>query len=491
MRGVLRAAIVCGMSVQILLGLAWLVKNMGGSPSFQESRWLLTGEGMAGKLYSGALYRGLARALSSCLWLLYSLQLAAAAVAAYSLSACFLGKEQRPLRIWAALALTTVPQALQCHLAALPWSFGTSLLMAETALWISLLRGENPETDGERVRTALAMAQLWMLLLLILPVYALFSLPLLAAALWRARKGGGRKRRLLCGLAGFALLVCCVGANCGLNPAAWNRELAANALSRAGWPSFQYDYEYITEPLHSEIGLDTARKVSAYADGVEISLIPRLEERYTPEETTSVLWELARFCLRRNLRADVKNVVWDMAAYHATPPILAMQLKGRAYDSLSGLNYELMKERAPLLSRYYVTYACRWWWVMLGMALLLAGITLAERVACTGRAMPVPADVFAEKGKSELTDAHTGENSVDSGACTGKERKFHTGGGRHLGVRAFAQRWFPVLAGTEWMILYFVAQGSGIMDYKKTLWVTVFWYVAALSRLGNRKGRER
>ena len=172
------------------------------------------------------------------------------------------------------------------------------------------------------------MAQLWMLLLLILPVYALFSLPLLAAALWRARKGGGRKRRLLCGLAGFALLVCCVGANCGLNPAAWNRELAANALSRAGWPSFQYDYEYITEPLHSEIGLDTARKVSAYADGVEISLIPRLEERYTPEETTSVLWELARFCLKRNLRADVKNVVWDMAAYHATPPILAMQLKG-------------------------------------------------------------------------------------------------------------------------------------------------------------------
>lgn len=128
---------------------------------------------------------------------------------------------------------------------------------------------------------------------------------------------------------------------------------------------------------------------------------------------------------------------------------------------------------------------------MLGMALLLAGITLAERVACAGRAKPVPADIFAGKGKSELTDAHTGENSVDSGACTGKERKFHTGGGRHLGVRAFAQRWFPVLAGTEWMILYFVAQGSGIMDYKKTLWVTVFWYVAALSRLGNRKGRER
>lgn len=57
-------------------------------------------------------------------------------------------------------------------------------------------------------------------------------------------------------------------------------------------------------------------------------------------------------------------------------------------------------------------------------------------------------------------------------------------------MRLFLQRWFPVLAGMEWMILYFVAQGSGIMDYKKTLWVTVFWYAAALSQLVSREGEE-
>ena len=65
LRGVLRAVLACGMGVQILLGLAWLVKNMGGLQTFQESGWLLTGEGAAGRLYSGALYRGLVSLLSS------------------------------------------------------------------------------------------------------------------------------------------------------------------------------------------------------------------------------------------------------------------------------------------------------------------------------------------------------------------------------------------------------------------------------------------
>lgn len=498
LRGVLRAVLACGMGVQILLGLAWLVKNMGGLQTFQESGWLLNGEGAAGRLYSGALYRGLVSLLSSHLWILYGIQLAAALAAAYGLMACFMGKDQRASRVLGALALTAIPQALQCHLAVLPWSLGTSLLMAETALWISLLRDGGVENGRERRRTAVAMLEYWLLLLWILPVYAWFSLPLLLAILWRTGKFGcetsqdalaqyhgqantirekekntGIRVRMLCGLTGLALVLCCIGVNCGFRPAAWNRELAADALRRTGWPSFQYDYDSIPEPLHSEIGLDTARKVSTYADGVEVSLIPKLEERYGFEETTSVLWNLAGLCLKRNLRADIKNVIWDMAAYHAAPPILVMQLKGRAYDSLSGINYEQMKERAPLLSRYYVTYASRWWWVMLGLALVLAGGELFDR------------GVFSIKGKRAFPE----KECVDRRARAGKRRP-DAGTGRGAGVRVFLQRWFPVLAGMEWMILYFVAQGSGIMDYKKTLWVTVFWYAAALSQLVSREGEE-
>ncbi len=463
-RGVLRAVLVCGMTVQIMLGLAWLVKNMGGLQTFQESRWLLTGGGVAGRLYSGALYRGLVSLLSSHLRILYGIQLAAAIASAYGLAACFMGKDQKALRILGALALTFIPQALQCHLAVLPWSLGTSLLLAQIALWVDLTHNRTKEYGRER-KTVIAMLGSWMLLVCIVPVYAWFSLPLLAAVLWRAGKSGGIKGRVFLGLTGLAIAVCCMAVNCGFSPSAWNRELAANALSRTGWPHFQNDYDSIPEPLHSEIGLDTARKVSAYADGVEISLIPKLEEYYGPEEITSILWELAGLCLKRNLRADVKNVIWDMAAYHATPPIFAMQLKGRAYDSHSGINYQQMKNRAPLLSRRYVTYAARWWWLMLGLAVILTGCKLAERV--------VNPDVRAGKAKAGTP-----------GACEGKAK---TG---TPGARNFLQRWFPVLAGAEWMILYFVAQGSGIMDYKKTLCVTVLWYVAALSRLGNREGGE-
>ena len=41
----------------------------------------------------------------------------------------------------------------------------------------------------------------------------------------------------------------------------------------------------------------------------------------------------------------------------------------------------------------------------------------------------------------------------------------------------------PVLISAEWMILSCVLGGSGIMDYKKTLWVIILWYVVVLSAL--------
>lgn len=444
-QGILRAVLVCGMCVQILLGLAWLIKNMGGLQNFQESRWLLTGDGMTGKRYSGLLYRALAACLSSHLWILYAVQLAAALLAAYALMACLTGRGKAAPCILGALTLTAIPQAMQCHLAVLPWSLGTSLLLAEIALWIRLCKGR--EQGKKLARTVAVMLAGWLLIVLVLPVYAWFSLPLLAAALWRAGKGAGVRERLLCALTALALTAGSITVNCGWNPSAWNRELAANALSRTGWPYFQNDYDSISQPLHDVIGLDTARQVSYYADGVEVSLIPRLEERYGAEEVTDLLWELAGLSLERNLRVDVKNVIWDMAAYHATPPIFAMQLRGRAYDSHSGTNYMYMKTRAPLLTRYYVTYGGRWWWAMLGLAAAIAVCTQVLR------------------GRSR-------ENS--------------------LWTRGWAllRRWLPVLVGLEWMILCFAAEGSGIMDYKKTLCVTILWYVAALSQLGYGEGRE-
>ena len=125
-----------------------------------------------------------------------------------------------------------------------------------------------------------------------------------------------------------------------------------------------------------------------------------------------------------------------MAAYHATPPILAMQLKGRAYDAYSGINYEQMRDRAPLLTRYYVDYGSRWWWLMLGLAaaILLCGLLRGSRYRC------------------------------------------------------FLGRWLPVWVGVEWMILHFVLCGSGIMDYKKTLWATALWYMVALWPLEGGEG---
>lgn len=437
-RGVLQAALACGMLLQILLGLAWLIKNGGGLQTFQESMALLHGRDGAG-LHSGVLYRALARLLSSRLWILYGIQLAAALAASCRLAAACMGRERRLLCLTGALALVTIPQAMQCHVAVLPWSMGTSLLMGETALWLEL-RGEGRGGEALAGRVT-AMLCGWVLLLLILPGYAWFVLPMLIAAL--CRLGKELKRRLVFSLVALALCLGTVTVSRGWNPAEWNRRLAADTLSRVGWPYIQDNYEMIPNPLHDEIGLTTVREVSAYADGVERILVPKLEALYGHGRTTDVLWELAGICLKENLRPGVKNIVWDLAAYHATPPILTMQLRGRAYDACSGINYEQMKGRAPVLTKYYVLYGGGWWTAMLALAAMLG---LCRR---------------PEKSAERLSGA----------------------------LRRFMGSWFPVLAGAEWMILSCVCGGSGIMDYKRTLWVTVIWYLAALCRLADREGR--
>ncbi|MDE7224852.1 MAG: hypothetical protein K2O34_13880 [Acetatifactor sp.] len=447
--GVLRAALVCGMAIQILLGLAWLIKNTGGLQTFQESMSLLYGRDGAG-LHSGVLYKALAQLSASRLWILYGIQLAAALTAAYRLAAVCIGREKRLLCLTAALALVTIPQAMQCHLAVLPWSLGTSLLMGETALWLEIREKSFFHGQGKRAAAGYMTAMLcgWGLLLLILPGFAWFVLPLLIAALWRLGREKGL--RLAAALMAMALSLGTVTVNCGWNLAEWNRRLAADTLSRVGWPFLQENYDVIPNPLHDDIGLTTVREVSAYADSVEQVLIPKLETLYGKERVTEVLWELTRICLKENLKPAAKNIIWDMAAYHATPPVLLMQLRGRAYDAFSGVNYEQMKNRAPVLTKYYVRYGGGWWVVMLALALLIRLCCCLEKTAASKRT-----------GKKQISEA----------------------------ARRFAGNWFPVLAGAEWLILSCVFQGSGIMDYKRTLWVTVIWYLAVLRQLRDREGR--
>lgn len=148
-KGVLRATLAWGMGIQILLGLVWLIRNMVGLQNFQESSLLLAGETGADGFYSGILYRGLVTLLSSRLWILYGIQLVAAVIASYGLMSRLIGRSWWGRRLFCALALVTIPQAMQCHLAVLPWSLGTSLLLGETALWMKF-REKFPGKDRKQ-----------------------------------------------------------------------------------------------------------------------------------------------------------------------------------------------------------------------------------------------------------------------------------------------------------------------------------------------------
>ena len=56
-------------------------------------------------------------------------------------------------------------------------------------------------------------------------------------------------------------------------------------------------------------------------------------------------------------------------------------MKGQAYDSYTGRNYEAMRGNAPIVTRYYTEYGC-WWF---SICCLLAFVLMVIRLLTGGR----------------------------------------------------------------------------------------------------------
>ena len=146
-----------GISVQIVLGICWMIRAFGIFPEFGDSYlWLRAADTLVCDDYMGIgypLFLMLAKGIESISsipypFFVYTVQIL---FAFYSgvvfLRSC--GMTKKVWLVWGSLGLLTCPFALQCHVAVLPNSLGFSFLLLELSVLMGILR---QDADGDPVK---------------------------------------------------------------------------------------------------------------------------------------------------------------------------------------------------------------------------------------------------------------------------------------------------------------------------------------------------
>lgn len=427
-RLVVKYILFLGFTVQICLGFCWMVGNFAKVQDFMP--------------VDMGVYPFFVRLAGRGYGLIYLLQMGAALYAGYRLlKSLHVGGTR--IRLWGSLAMMTLPMAMQCHLALLPYSLVGSLELLE----ISCVCESAGEKDvfGEKalwgsLACFAAQCLLW-------PKYCIPGVVLPLLLFVRRLPGMFQKReRRFRGLlvAVCFLAVAAAGYGAGHseedgrgNTSGWNWLL----VKRVCWPTIWVDWG--GEPEMFNLATSDMILVMGYIpNNMDVYLKPELDAM-TPEAADSVMRKMVSRAWSIHYPMLVRQIGWDVLGYSVTPVILPLQLEGDAYDSYSGRNYEMMRNGTPVLAKYYVKVSCSWFTVSL---VLLAGAAVLD---CIGR--------FSQTRES---------------AKAWRERL--------AGVFPF----FATVISAGAVVLFFVMQGAGIMDYKYTVWVNQLWIAGSIMIVG-------
>ena len=415
---ILKGILFTGFSIQTVMGIVWMCFNFIHLQDFGEPE--------------GILYPVLRNASGGAYPLLYLVQLCAAFFAAhFFLQSLYPAKGF--LSVWRDFVLLTFPLAMQCHLALSPYSLASSFVLIAVSLAIRLCG--NRESFSMRLFAAEGLC--WLMLTLLLPEYlvlggGLFLLTGVIGAVGMLRR---HRKQSLCTL----LVVCaaCFGIVSGSvslserweNPFR-QEELAVSVFSRFAWQNMWNDMGQWPQEVPEALG-EQVLEISRYADNVRLIMKPIMDETFETEKKVQHYLGMAETGWRLHASVVIRQIGWDVLGYGVTPLILPLQLQGRAYDAYSGRNYELMMSHTPVLTSRYVRYSCWWFRWMLAVAALL---WIAGRLA-----------------------------------------------GWHAESRpGFAGILLCVLT-LGLIVVWYTMRGAGVMDYKCTVAVNLFWMAAGLT----------
>lgn len=453
-RGCISGLLFIGMSVQIVLGLAWMLANFTGFQEFGDSYGLVEmSKSFLCDEYTGILYpvlimlaRGVAGILPVSYYsALYFVQLMVAVYASHRFLWAVRATDRPEVRkdvglpgqspvcggarlfwdIWGTLCLMTIPIAMQCHLAVLP----NSLTLSCYLVMMSYVLESAGRPVEFRARSLVKMMPLWLAASLLMPEYRFLAVVPVACLfgytcfeLWRVQK-----KQILYNAVVFAAFVGIILAVGSLTQVPGSQgkmrnTMSAAAVSRFVWPWFLDNYDFWPEEIRDIMTIEDAREISWYADRVRTQFGPLVEKATGLERAGQLYRQMAKTCFEIHTKEIAGAMLYDTAAYTFSPVFLGESLRGRGGYSFSGRNYEIMKAAAPGLTRSYVRYGS--WWFLIGIVLGAAGFAVRS-----------PGNKLDRLGPVVL-----------------------------LVVSCMA------------MTAFYTLSGAGIMDYKNTLFVVILWY---------------
>lgn len=443
-----------GFSIQIILGICWMLCNFTGFQRFGES--LLCeeiGKTLICDEYEGILYpvlilvtKGMEELiLVPYRFILYLLQIGFAFWVSYQLLGSFCVQE-KSRRVWGALAMLTFPMAMQCHLAVLPDSFVSSLLLLELAVVSGILINGRRVTPGSFVKALVC----WVLAVLLRPEYLYIGIPpLVLLSLYGLGKAwkDDRKRMwypltllvLVVVLGGLLLMVKNFTQEEGCYDRVTKSRNAA-MVSRLAWPYAGTDYEFWPGEVKAQFTFEEARQIDYYADHMDRILGRTLEEALGKERAEELFGEIAEIAWQNHKNEILHRTVWDAMGYTVSPLVLQRQFTGKIYDSYSGRNYDIMRSKTPFLTKYYMDYSCMWFGAGLVLTAVLEGVRLAA-------------------GLTEKAERRKRLQKLCRWLLTAVCCVFSSGV----------------------LVLVYTLRGAGMMDYKKSIAVTLLWICWMLS----------
>lgn len=369
------------MGIQIALGVLWGVCNLTKVPAFEESRELLAmSKTLVADDYTGYLYLLLLRGCTivvdllgvSVGWFLYPIQL----LIAYLCYEYFLHKvvfREQGQRLQARKRMPfyvgfimTIPMVLQVHMAVLPYSLSSSLLVALMAKMISICVLET----GEKKADAIQIVVLWIFSAMNCPDYGwLCGFCVAGGMVWYVLV---HKRLCAKVLLGALVAILCIGSgNAFLQTTGSNGKMQKSPesvlLRSVVWPNFSKFSFFWPQEVHANWTMEELMFLSRSPERVSKEFGPVMEQRLGVKEARRVYREMIKQTIKVNTREVITGMGQEAAAYLCPPVSVKIQLQGVG-DSYTGWNYSRMKDYVPQVTKYYVECALSAWIYLLAAA---------------------------------------------------------------------------------------------------------------------------
>ncbi len=386
------------MGLQVLMGLSWMLVNLGKVPRFEESMELLQmSKTLCVDEYTGILYPLGIRLLYAVAGLLslpgcsfvYILQVVVAytAYGYFMRKVFFPGKEvslglRNKIRFWA-LFVITVPPIAQCHMALLSYSLVTSVMVVLLADTIELWRGAEAEK-----KLVLRIGAGWILSAFLCPDYAWLcgiAVVLSTIRYMILRKKKAVKLLVMC--LSCSLFIGCVSSVVQTEGSMGKiqKSVGAMLLQRFVWPNFSTFHLFWYDEIKALWDSKEIVTIAQHPEMVIYEFGPMVEATYGKERANDFYWHMSKKAFSLDTRNIVGNILEDTAAYLCPPLTMFLQLQGVG-ESYTGWNYGRMQDFAPVLTKYYVNYSLHAWCALLVLCVLLGILTgIEKRTGDTGK----------------------------------------------------------------------------------------------------------